>query len=122
MLPALTPKGMWPEGKGTVYDRTWPKNGKDERTSTLGAGSIKKKDAADLSFPHLQHLPFSTFARSSPLPHHCPPIRESLKMQFEVLATCHTTRARVSRMKLARRSFDRCIIFAAEAFQIPQME
>ena len=27
-------------------------------------------------------------------------------MQFEVLATCHTTRARVSRMKLARRSFD----------------
>lgn len=41
-------------------------------------------------------------------------------MQFEVLATCHTTRARVSRMKLARRSFNRTIVrvFAAEAFQI----
>ena len=35
-------------------------------------------------------------------------------MQFEVLATCHTTRARVSRMKLARRSFNTCIMFATE--------
>jgi len=43
-------------------------------------------------------------------------------MQFEVLATCHTTRARVSRMRLARKSFNRHVVFATEVFQILQME
>ena len=39
-------------------------------------------------------------------------------MQFEVLATCHTTRARVSRMKLARRFFDDIrIVLAVERFE-----
>ena len=43
------------------------------------------------------------------------------RMQFEVLATCHTTRARVSRMKLARGSFNSSIVVVAEAFQMLQM-
>jgi len=45
--------------------------GRTERMRGLalrGSGSIKNEDAADLNFPHLQRLPFSTFVSSSPLP------------------------------------------------------
>jgi len=46
--------------------RTWRKSGKDEWAGTRRGRS--KKDAADLNFPHLQRLPFSTLALFSPLP------------------------------------------------------
>jgi len=58
--------------------RAWRKNGKDEGWHAASK-SIKKKDAADLNFPHLQHLPFSTFVSSSPLLRRRRPIRKSLE-------------------------------------------
>ena len=89
-------------------------DGRTEGMSGLARVEVDR-EVADFNFPHPQRLPFRTFvlsrnSRAATL------FVRAQRMQFEVLATCHTTRARVSRMKLARRSFDRSIVFTVEVF------
>lgn len=122
ILPALRIRYMWPGGEQRVYNcRTWPKNGKDEKVDTLQVGRSKGK----MPLISISHT-FNTFLfrRLSPDQHCAAALLFAgiKRMQFEVLATCHTTRARVSRMKLARKFFNKCIMSTTETFQLPQME
>ena len=76
-----------------------------ERTDTLRMQwSIKRRVPALIQFPTPSTPSFLDIVTRPR--HSCAafPSTRVLRMQFEVLATCHTTRARVSRMKLARRS------------------
>ena len=71
----MRPRTAGPDGgvhvaqrKRRVCDfRTWRRNGKDEKAGTPLRVLGRSKGRADLNFPHLQHLPFSTFVSFSPL-------------------------------------------------------